>query len=140
MIPLFADESEKVEEDVEKVAKKLLEKEARNPKPTTTPAAQEKRADLAKQTTSTPTNEHPELCVPGILLLVAGGRVPKGGEDKSVGREGHVLLKGQEGTQFGRIVLSSTMLSDHKCVSIYHGLRDVLKGLPKSPGSDKLSI
>lgn len=104
-------------------------------------SAKEKRSELVNQQ-GKPGDEHPELCVPGLLLLVCGGRPISGADDseKSAGREGHVLLKGYDGTQFGRIVLSSTMLSDHKCVSIYYALRDVLKGLPKTGGSDKLSL
>jgi hypothetical protein len=121
-------EGEKLEKNVEEVAKKVLEK---TDKPALPPLKEETKAE----------DEHPELRVPGLLLLICGGQAPTNEDGtKSAGREGHILLKGHDGTQFGRIVLSSTMLSDHKCRSIYYALRDVLKGLPKTGGSDKLSL
>lgn len=139
-----AEEGEKLEKNVEEVTKKLLEKE----KPGETPPTQVAKGgrkpgqELREETEE---EEHPELWVPGKLLLICGGRAPgansEDGAKSGAGREGHVLLKGHDGTQFGRIVLSSTMLSDHKCISIYYALRDVLKGLPKSGGgSHNLSI
>ncbi|KAG0556329.1 hypothetical protein KC19_11G044800 [Ceratodon purpureus] len=133
-----SEEVEKLEKNVEEVAKKLLEKKDRPPEP---PLSKEGPKPRNLKEESKAEDEHPELWVPGLLLLICGGRAPTNEDGtKSAGREGHILLKGQDGTQFGRIVLSSTMLSDHKCISIYYALRDVLKGLPKTGGSDKLSI
>lgn len=130
---LHAEEGEKLEKNVEEVAQKVLDK---NEKKAGEPLLSKAGPKPPKEERKPGDDEHPELWVPGELLLVCGGRAPEGKEL----REGHVLLKGQVGTQFGRIVLSSTMLSDHKCISIYYALRDVLKGLPKTGGSDKLSI
>ncbi|KAL6210674.1 hypothetical protein ACLB2K_015906 [Fragaria x ananassa] len=42
------------------------------------------------------------------------------------------LWKRNPGEHFERIVLSSNLISDHKCDSHYYALRDVLKGLPSS--------
>ncbi|PRQ25910.1 putative lipoprotein lipase [Rosa chinensis] len=42
------------------------------------------------------------------------------------------LWKRNPGEHFQRIVLSSNLISDHKCDSHYYALRDVLKGLPSS--------
>lgn len=129
---------EKLEKNVEEVAKKLLEKKEKLAAPPLSKGGPEPR-ELKEGVKAE--DEHPELWVPGLLLLICGGRAPTNEDGvKSAGREGHILLKGQDGTQFGRIVLSSTMLSDHKCISIYYALRDVLKGLPKTGGSDKLSL
>lgn len=121
------------------MAKKLLEKKDKPAEPPLSKGVPKK--PRREEESGQAEDEHPELWVPGSLLLICGGQAPTNADGaKSVGREGHVLLKGHEGTQFGRIVLSSTMLSDHKCISIYYALRDVLKGLPKTGGSDKLSI
>jgi hypothetical protein len=131
-------EGEKLEKNVEEVAKKVLEKTDKPALPPL-PKGEPKPGDLKEETKAE--DEHPELRVPGLLLLICGGQAPTNEDGtKSAGREGHILLKGHDGTQFGRIVLSSTMLSDHKCRSIYYALRDVLKGLPKTGGSDKLSL
>ncbi|KAK4441598.1 Sn1-specific diacylglycerol lipase beta [Sesamum alatum] len=40
------------------------------------------------------------------------------------------LLRRQPGEHFQKILLSSNIISDHKCDSHYYALRDVLKGLP----------
>lgn len=131
-------EGEKLEKNVEEVAKKVLEK---TDKPALPPLPKgEPKPGVLKEEIKAE-DEHPELRVPGLLLLICGGQAPTNEDGtKSTEREGHILLKGHDGTQFGRIVLSSTMLSDHKCRSIYYALRDVLKGLPKTGGSDKLSL
>uniref|UniRef100_A0A7I4CAW7 Fungal lipase-type domain-containing protein n=1 Tax=Physcomitrium patens TaxID=3218 RepID=A0A7I4CAW7_PHYPA len=131
-------EIEKLEKNVEEVATKLLEKKDKLDDLSLS-KREPRSSELSRE--SKIKDEHPELWVPGLLLLIYGGRTPTDVDQKEfAGREGHVLLKGQDGTQFGRIVLSSTMLSDHKCISIYYALRDVLKGLPKTGGSNKLSI
>ncbi|PKA50061.1 sn1-specific diacylglycerol lipase [Apostasia shenzhenica] len=47
-------------------------------------------------------------------------------------REYYTLWKRNPGEHFNRILLSSNLISDHKCESHYFALRDVLKGLPTS--------
>ncbi|KAL0370452.1 UNVERIFIED_CONTAM: hypothetical protein Sangu_0363300 [Sesamum angustifolium] len=42
------------------------------------------------------------------------------------------LLRRQPSEHFQKILLSSNIISDHKCDSHYYALRDVLKGLPSS--------
>ncbi|KAG8370776.1 hypothetical protein BUALT_Bualt13G0018700 [Buddleja alternifolia] len=42
------------------------------------------------------------------------------------------LLRRHPGEHFQRILLSSNLISDHKCDSHYYAMRDVLKGLPSS--------
>lgn len=48
------------------------------------------------------------------------------------------LWRRHPGDHFQRIVLSSNLISDHKCDSHYYALRDVLKGLPASTNDDVL--
>lgn len=73
-----------------------------------------------------------ELFAPGTLFHIRGRCVAIAGEKTTGGRESCTLWKGYPDEHFGRIVLSDTMLSDHKCDSHYYALRDILKGLPKS--------
>eukprot|EP01018_Ginkgo_biloba_P034230 Gb_24175 [translate_table: standard] len=76
---------------------------------------------------------HEDLFAPGTLFHVRGRRVASVNKKKTTdSRENCTLWKGYPKEHFSRIVLSSTMLSDHKCDSHYYALRDVLKGLPKS--------
>lgn len=77
-------------------------------------------------------NAHEELFTPGTLFHVRGRCVATTGMKSTGNREICTLWKGYPKEHFSRIVLSSTMLSDHKCDSHYYALRDVLKGLPKS--------
>ncbi|GMN48951.1 hypothetical protein TIFTF001_018115 [Ficus carica] len=67
-----------------------------------------------------------ELFVPGSVYYL------KRNWDSHTGtsREFFTLWKRDPGEHFQRIVLSSNLISDHKCDSHYYALRDVLKGLP----------
>lgn len=71
-----------------------------------------------------------ELFVPGTVYYLKRNLDPSGGSGKR--REFFTLWKRHLGEQFGKIVLSSNLISDHKCDSHYYALRDVLKGLPGS--------
>ncbi|GLJ41674.1 hypothetical protein SUGI_0862540 [Cryptomeria japonica] len=73
-----------------------------------------------------------ELFTPGTLYHIQGRCVPTVDKKTTGGKENCTLWKGHPNEHFGRIVLSSTMFSDHKCDNHYYALRDVLKGLPKS--------
>ncbi|KAI3425637.1 Lipase_3 domain-containing protein [Psidium guajava] len=48
------------------------------------------------------------------------------------------LWRRRPGDHFPRILLSSNLISDHKCDSHYYALRDVLKALPASTNDDIL--
>lgn len=73
-----------------------------------------------------------ELFAPGTLFHIRGRCVSIVGEKTTRSRESCTLWKGYPDEHFGRIVISDTMLSDHKCDNHFYALRDVLKGLPKS--------
>ena len=75
-----------------------------------------------------------ELFVPGSVYylkrnLDSRSHSHSGSE---TGREFFTLWKRNPGEHLRRIVLSSNLISDHKCDSHYYALRDVLKGLPGS--------
>lgn len=65
-----------------------------------------------------------ELFVPGTLYYLKRNVV---GDE-----ELFTLLKRHPGEHFYRILLSSNLLSDHKCETHIYALRDVLKGVPSS--------
>ena len=67
-----------------------------------------------------------ELFVPGSVYYLKRNT----GIHSESSREFFTLLKRHPGEHFQRIVLSSNLISDHKCDSHYYALRDVLKGLP----------
>lgn len=74
-----------------------------------------------------------ELFTPGSLYFI------KRDVDNSIsskGKESYTLWKRHPGEHFQRIVLSSNLISDHKCDNHYYALRDVLKGLPHSDERD----
>ncbi|KAF8401857.1 hypothetical protein HHK36_012804 [Tetracentron sinense] len=75
-----------------------------------------------------------ELFVPGTLFYLKRKVDADNGSNSnnSKGREFYTLWKRNPGEHFQRIVLSSNIISDHKCDSHYYALRDVLKGLPAS--------
>ncbi|KAF5179957.1 sn1-specific diacylglycerol lipase beta [Thalictrum thalictroides] len=73
-----------------------------------------------------------ELFVPGTLYFLKREL-----DSKKKGRECFTLLKRHPGEHFEKIVLSSNIISDHKCDNHYFALRDVLKSLP---GSDYKGI
>lgn len=60
----------------------------------------------------------------------------RGGSRGEGWKDGFVLVEGSEGSNFGRIVLTGSLLSDHKCDNHLYALRDVLKGLPVSQGRE----
>ncbi|PON62591.1 Fungal lipase-like domain containing protein [Parasponia andersonii] len=67
-----------------------------------------------------------ELFVPGSVYYLKRNLSSHSGSP----REFFTLWKRNPGEHFQRIVLSSNIISDHKCDSHYYALRDVLKGLP----------
>ncbi|KAK6937813.1 Fungal lipase-like domain [Dillenia turbinata] len=75
-----------------------------------------------------------ELFVPGTLYYLKrevdseNSRVSSRNTSKP--REFYTLWQRQPGEHFQKIMLSSNLISDHKCDSHYQALRDVLKGLP----------
>ncbi|KAF3436176.1 hypothetical protein FNV43_RR23268 [Rhamnella rubrinervis] len=64
-----------------------------------------------------------ELFVPGSVYYL------KRNTDEHA-KEFFTLWKRHPGEHFQRILLSNNLISDHKCDTHYHALRDVLKGLP----------
>lgn len=68
-----------------------------------------------------------ELFVPGTVFCLKRNADTQAG----ISREFFTLWKRHPGEHFQRIVLSSNLISDHKCDSHYFALRDVLKGLPE---------
>ncbi|XP_051143694.1 uncharacterized protein LOC127260075 isoform X2 [Andrographis paniculata] len=70
-----------------------------------------------------------DLFVPGSLYYVKRNKDP---ERQHKQMEYFSLLKRHPGQHFQQILLSSRLISDHKCESHYYALRDVLKGLPIS--------
>ncbi|OIT21062.1 PREDICTED: uncharacterized protein LOC109219382 [Nicotiana attenuata] len=71
-----------------------------------------------------------ELFVPGSLYYLKRNADARINGDSG---EYFTLLKRRPGEHFQRILLSSNIISDHKCEGYYYALRDVLKGLPGSP-------
>lgn len=72
-----------------------------------------------------------ELFVPGTVYYLKRNLDPQSGEPGKR-REFFTLWKRHPGEHFEKIVLSSNLISDHKCDNHYYALRDVLKGLPGS--------
>lgn len=70
-----------------------------------------------------------DLFVPGTLYYLQRN-VDSESHQKHV--EYFTLLRRHPGEHFERILLSSNIISDHKCDSHYYALRDVIKGLPCS--------
>ncbi|KAF8009693.1 hypothetical protein BT93_J0625 [Corymbia citriodora subsp. variegata] len=75
-----------------------------------------------------------ELFVPGTVYYLK--RNTECNSNSSI--EYFTLWRRRPGDHFQRIVLSSNLISDHKCDSHYYALRDVLKGLPASTNDDVL--
>ncbi|KAK9282229.1 hypothetical protein L1049_005143 [Liquidambar formosana] len=75
-----------------------------------------------------------ELFLPGSMYYLKRNLNTHSGSSSSNGKGGEffTLWKRHPGEHFQRIVLSSNIISDHKCDSHYYALRDVLKGLPGS--------
>ncbi|KAK4408135.1 Sn1-specific diacylglycerol lipase beta [Sesamum angolense] len=70
-----------------------------------------------------------DLFVPGTLYYLKRN-VDADSHHKHT--EYFTLLRRQPSEHFQKILLSSNIISDHKCDSHYYALRDVLKGLPSS--------
>ncbi|KAJ4956110.1 hypothetical protein NE237_012893 [Protea cynaroides] len=73
-----------------------------------------------------------ELFVPGTVYYL---KRKVDAENRSICSEvgeSYTLWKRHPGEHFQRIVLSSNLISDHKCENHYYALRDVLKSLPVS--------
>ncbi|XP_007050343.2 PREDICTED: uncharacterized protein LOC18613178 [Theobroma cacao] len=73
-----------------------------------------------------------ELFVPGTVYYLKRNVDNHAESSNNRGREYFSLWRRHPGEHFQRIVLSSNLLSDHRCDSHYYALRDVLKGLPMS--------
>lgn len=73
--------------------------------------------------------EAKELFVPGTVYYLK-----RNVEAESHNRriEYFTLLRRHPGEHFQRILLSSNLISDHKCDSHFYALRDVIKGMPSS--------
>lgn len=70
-----------------------------------------------------------ELFVPGTVYYLKRNVDP---ESHHRHIEYFTLLRRQPGEHFQRILLSSNLISDHKCDSHFFALRDVIKGMPSS--------
>lgn len=74
-----------------------------------------------------------ELFIPGTVYFLKRNVDSDTYNRHGKGGEFFTLWKRNPGEHFQRIMLSSNLISDHKCDSHYYALRDVLKGLP-GPG------
>lgn len=72
-----------------------------------------------------------ELFIPGSVYYLKRNLISP---SVSNGGAYFTLWKRDAGEHFQRIVLSSNLITDHKCDSHYYALRDVLKGFPPSNG------
>lgn len=80
---------------------------------------------------------HEELFVPGTVYYLKRNTDTQTNTSKgSKAKEYFTLWKLQPGQHFQTILLSSNVISDHKCESHYYALRDVIKGLPGSSSDD----
>lgn len=107
------------------------------------PLARADSASIAKQVPIVREKEdatlmHEELFVPGtVYYLKRNCDVRTSSNSKgSKAKEYFTLWKWQPGQHFQTILLSSNIISDHKCETHYYALRDVIKGLPV-PSSDE---
>ncbi|KAI4340200.1 hypothetical protein MLD38_025062 [Melastoma candidum] len=75
-----------------------------------------------------------ELFVPGSVYYLRREMTDTSSSISGVvkGSESFTLWRRNPGDHFQRIVLSSNLISDHKCDSHYYALRDVLKSIPAS--------
>lgn len=73
-----------------------------------------------------------ELFVPGTVYCLRRHVDTATGTIHGKAADYFTLWKRHPGEHFQRILLSSNILSDHKCDNHYYALRDVLKGLPGS--------
>ncbi|KAL1826000.1 hypothetical protein ACET3Z_012778 [Daucus carota] len=80
-----------------------------------------------------PSKMSDELFIPGTVYFLKRNVESHTCNRHGKGGEYFTLWKRNPGEHFQRILLSSNLISDHKCDSHYYALRDVLKGLP-GPG------
>lgn len=73
-----------------------------------------------------------ELFVPGTVYCIRRHVDTEPGPIHGKAADYFTLWKRHQGEHFQKILLSSNILSDHKCDNHYYALRDVLKGLPGS--------
>ncbi|XP_022771242.1 uncharacterized protein LOC111314302 isoform X2 [Durio zibethinus] len=73
-----------------------------------------------------------ELFVPGTVYYLKRNVDNQAESSDNRGRESFSLWRRHPGEHFQRIVLSSNIISDHRCDNHYYALRDVLKGFPRS--------
>lgn len=71
-----------------------------------------------------------ELFVPGTVYCLRRHVDTETGTIHGKAADYFTLWKRHPGEHFQKILLSSNILSDHKCDNHYYALRDVLKGLP----------
>jgi hypothetical protein len=80
---------------------------------------------------------HEELFVPGTVYYLRRNSDTQTKSSKgSKAMEYFTLWKWKAGQHFQKILLSSNVISDHKCESHYYALRDVIKGLPQSSNKE----
>ncbi|BBN04068.1 sn1-specific diacylglycerol lipase [Marchantia polymorpha subsp. ruderalis] len=84
------------------------------------------------ESAKTAPHEHPHLHAPGTLYHIRSRSLKPAELSGKETDYGCSLWKGDSDAKLGRIVLSTSMLSDHRCESYYYALRDVLKGIPIS--------
>lgn len=77
-----------------------------------------------------------ELFVPGTVYYLKRNIDDHTGSNDNRGQEYFSLWRRHPGEHFQKIILSSNLISDHRCDSHYFALRDVLKGLPMSYEED----
>ncbi|XP_047958333.1 uncharacterized protein LOC125203873 isoform X1 [Salvia hispanica] len=77
-----------------------------------------------------------ELYVPGTVYYLKKN-VETESHDRHI--EYFTLLRRQPGEHFQRILLSSNLISAHKCDSHFYALRDVIKGMPTSSDDKTIS-
>lgn len=87
-------------------------------------------ASLVKQHKDAAHREDEELLVPGTVYYLKRNTDTRSNSDQAM--EFFTLWKRHPGEHFQRIMLSSNIISDHKCDSHNYALRDVLKGIPSS--------
>ncbi|XP_056684616.1 uncharacterized protein [Spinacia oleracea] len=94
---------------------------------------------VIKNKQQNPTLMHEEeLFVPGTVYYLKRNPDTQTSisNNGSKAKEFFTLWKWPPGQRFQKILLSSNVISDHKCESHYNALRDVIKGLPRSSSDD----
>ncbi|XP_030499949.2 uncharacterized protein LOC115715249 isoform X1 [Cannabis sativa] len=134
LIDLVAN-AKQVVSSVQDVARKLADYAKFSGNENSSDVNVKKETPKSPRATSTPETEHKrrstspcpeELFVPGSVYYLKRNL----DSQSRNGGEFFTLWKRNPGEHFQRIVLSSNLISDHKCDSHYYALRDVLKGLP----------